>query len=65
LHGTHRHDSDLDVLVELGDKPISLCGYSPLQDELIELLGVPVDLVDRRALKPYVGPKILAEVRMA
>jgi predicted nucleotidyltransferase len=65
VQGTQRPDSDLDVLVELGDKPITLFGYVRLQNELSDLLGIQVDLVDRRGLKPYIGQRILAEVRMA
>jgi uncharacterized protein len=65
VDGTHRPDSDLDVLVELGDKPIGLFAYSRLQEELSDLLGLRVDLVDRRGLKPRIGQRILAQVRMA
>src|SRR4051794_35502495 len=60
VDGTHRPDSDLDVLVELGDKPIGLFAYVRLQNELSDLLGLKVDLVDKRGLKPRIGQRILA-----
>jgi predicted nucleotidyltransferase len=65
VHGTHRPDSDLDLLVELGDKPIGLFAYVRMQAHLSQLLGVAVDLVDRKGLKPHIGNRILSEVRMA
>lgn len=59
--GEQREDSDLDLLVELGDG-IDLIGYAGLQIELSDALGVPVDLVEREALRPRLAAKVLAEV---
>lgn len=61
VRGEQRPDSDLDILVEF-DGPISLFGYVGLQEELAARLGMPVDLVQRRGLKPFIGARILAEV---
>jgi predicted nucleotidyltransferase len=61
--GEQREDSDLDVLVEPGDG-MTLPDYAELQSELSEALGVRVDLANRRTLKPRIGARILAEVRM-
>ena len=61
--GEQRDDSDLDILVELGPG-IGLVGYVGLQQELSEALGLKVDLANRRTLKPRIGQRILAEVRM-
>lgn len=61
--GEQRDDSDLDILVELGPG-IGLFGYVGLQQELSEALGLKVDLANRRTLKPRIGERILAEVRM-
>lgn len=65
VRGEQRPDSDLDILVELGGKPIRLFGYVRFQAHLSRLLGHNVDLVDRRTLKPRIGRRILSEVRMA
>ena len=59
--GEQREGSDLDLLIELGDD-IDLIGYAGLQIELSDALGVPVDLVEREALRPRLAAKVLAEV---
>lgn len=61
--GEQREDSDLDVLVELGEG-IGLIGVVGLQLDLSDALGVKVDLVDRLALKPAVSRRVQAEVVM-
>lgn len=61
--GEERPDSDVDLLVEF-DEPIGLFRYIELEDYLSEILGVKVDLVTRKALKPRMGKGILAEVVM-
>jgi len=53
--------SDLDVLVEF-DRTPTLLEFVDLQQYLSDLLGVKVDLVMKRALKPAIGRRILAEV---
>lgn len=57
--GEARADSDLDLLVEF-DGPI---GWQivTLEDELSRHLGLQVDLVPRRTLRPHIGTRILAE----
>ncbi len=57
--GEQGADSDLDLLVEF-DGPI---GWQivTLEDELSERLGVKVDLVPRRGLRPRIRARILAE----
>ncbi len=62
VRGEARKNSDLDVLVEFGDKPLSLFGFIGLQNYLSDLLGIKVDLVERKGLKPAIGQHILAEV---
>jgi predicted nucleotidyltransferase len=59
--GEQREGSDLDLLVELGDD-IDLIGYAGLQIELSDALRLPVDLVEREALRPRLAAKVLAEV---
>ncbi len=63
VRGEAREDSDVDVIVEF-DRPIGLVNFINLEFLLQDLLGVPkVDLVTRKALKPYIGRQILREVR--
>lgn len=59
--GEQRDDSDLDLLVELGDS-MDLIAYAGLQLELSEALGLRVDLVEREALRPRLAPTVLSEV---
>jgi predicted nucleotidyltransferase len=55
-------DSDLDLLVEFDDRPISLFDFVRLENEVSDALALKVDLVEARALKPHIGQRILAEV---
>jgi predicted nucleotidyltransferase len=61
VRGQQRKRSDLDLLVEFDVAP-TLFGYLDLQEHLSDLLGVKVDLVMKKALKPAIGERILAEV---
>ncbi|ARJ66981.1 DNA polymerase beta [Magnetospirillum sp. ME-1] len=61
--GEQRDDSDLDLLVEIGEG-MTLPDYVGLQSELSDALGLKVDLADRSTLRRRIGQKILAEVRM-
>ena len=60
--GTPRRQSDLDLLVEFDDRPLTLLQFIALEHYLSDLLGVKVDLVERQVLKPTIGRHILAEV---
>ncbi len=62
VRGEERSASDLDVLVEFDDRPLSLFQFIELEHHLSDLLGVRVDLVEKAALKPAIGRHILAEV---
>ena len=53
--------SDIDVLVEF-EKPIGLLKFVGLKNHLSDLLGMKVDLVMKKALKPGIGRRILTEV---
>ena len=61
VRGEEREGSDLDLLVEFADTP-DLFEFVALGRDLSELLGVKVDLVMKRALKPRIGERILEEV---
>lgn len=60
LRDDFRPDSDIDVLVEFEpDASISLMDYIGAMHELSDLLGRPVDLVDRAGLKPVIKEAVL------
>jgi len=56
-----KETSDLDILVEF-EKPLGLLEFVGLKNHLSDLLGVNVDLVMRKALKPTIGKRVLGEV---
>jgi len=63
LRGEAKEESDLDILVEFKhDAKISLLEFVELENYLSDLLGVKVDLVEKSALKPRIGKRILGEV---
>lgn len=53
--------SDLDILVEF-ESPIDFFDYLEFEEHLTKLLGIKVDLVMKKALKPNIGRNILKEV---
>jgi len=62
LKGTQNTRSDVDILVEFEeDAELSLFDLAGLEIELSELLGNKVDLVEKRALKPFIGKQIIRE----
>ena len=62
LRGEQKETSDVDILVEF-EKPIGLIEFVGVKNHLSDLLGVEVDLVMKKALKPRVGQRILNEVQ--
>ncbi|MBN1324056.1 MAG: nucleotidyltransferase family protein [Methanotrichaceae archaeon] len=62
VRGEADKESDLDILVEFERSP-TLWELIRLERELGEKLGVKVDLVMKRTLKPGIGEAILGEVR--
>jgi len=61
--GRQRADSDLDVLVEFEDaRRPGLFDSVSMQKQLSEMLGVKVDLGERRLLKPYIGRQVARQV---
>ena len=63
VRGEQKGSSDVDVLVEFDDQ-IGLFEFMKLENYLSDLLGVKVDLVSKKALKPHIGERILEEVIM-
>ena len=63
LRGEAKEGSDLDILVEFNpETKISLLDFVELENYLSDLLRVKVDLVEKSALKPKIGKRILSEV---
>jgi len=63
LRGEAKRESDLDVLVEFEESAgLSLLDFIGLENYLSDELGVKVDLVEKSALKPRIGKRILEEV---
>ncbi|HOO54139.1 MAG TPA: nucleotidyltransferase family protein [Methanothrix sp.] len=61
VRGEADEESDLDILVEFEDPP-TLWEFIRLERELGDKLGVKVDLVMKKTLKPGIGEAILKEV---
>jgi uncharacterized protein len=62
VRGEQGVGSDIDILVEF-ERPIGFVRFMRLEKRLAELVGMPVDLVTKKALKPHIGKRILQEVR--
>lgn len=58
----NKKNSDIDILVELGI-PMGFFKFLRLEQYLSHLLGVKVDLVTKKSLKPFIGRRILEEIR--
>ena len=61
VRGEERKASDVDILVEFVE-PVGFFEFIALEDYLSGLLGVRVDLVSEKALKPRIGERVLKEV---
>lgn len=61
VRNEQKNNSDADILVEF-DRPIGLFKFMELEEYLGNILKIKVDLVSKKALKPYIGRHILNEV---
>lgn len=61
VRGEQKISSDLDILVEF-EKPVGLFEFMELEEFLETKMGVKIDLVSKKALKPRIGKHILEEV---
>jgi len=59
--GEQKKKSDIDVLVKIKDKKMSLIGFIHIKHELEDALGRKVDMVEYAAIKPLIKDKILSE----
>ena len=62
LHGNDRDDSDLDILVDPTSET-TLFDIGAIRHELLQLLGVRVDVLTPKALPESLRAKVLAEAR--
>jgi uncharacterized protein len=63
VRGEHTPDSDLDILVEFApNAQFGLLRFCELENYLSDHLEVRVDLVEKSALKPVIGQRILREI---
>ena len=60
--GESRPDSDIDFLVKL-EAGRSLLDLARLLRELQSLLGLPVDVVTEKGLRPRIRPQVLKDAR--
>lgn len=61
VRGEQGTRSDIDILVEFKE-PIGLFEFMDLEEFLKNLLGMKVDLVSKKALKPIIGEHIMREI---
>ena len=59
--GEQKKNSDIDILIEVNDKNMSLLGFIAMKLELEDVSGKKVDLVEYGAIKPLVKKEILNE----
>jgi predicted nucleotidyltransferase len=62
VRGEQRKRSDMDMLVELDNRSLSLLGFIGLENHLGDLLKVKVDLVEKNMLKPAIEGNVLKEI---
>lgn len=63
VRNEHREDSDIDILINYDSKKMkSLFRYMELQEELEEVFGRKVDLVNKKTISPFLRKRILEEV---
>lgn len=61
--GEARPDSDVDILVSLGDKTFTLFDMYDFKDEISQRLKKSVDIVSDRAVVPYFREHIYKDLK--
>ncbi len=59
--GEQKKDSDVDIVVNIDDKNMSLLGFIGLKMKLEDVLNKKVDLIEYSAIKPLIKNRILNE----
>ena len=63
VRGEQTSESDVDILVDFDPSyRFGLITYGQMESYISDMLNIKVDLVMKRALKPYIGKRILKEV---
>lgn len=63
VRGEQKETSDVDILVSLRQgHSIGLIEFCGLKELLSEILGIPVDLITKKGIKPALKKYILGEV---
>lgn len=62
VRGEQDENSDIDILVEV-KRPMGFVKFIKLENHLSKIFGAKVELVTKKALKPYIGRRILQEVQ--
>ena len=61
--GEQRADSDIDIIVDFDPSvPITIYDYAGIRDDIAELFEQPVDVVDRRGLKPHLQKPVTRDL---
>lgn len=61
VRGENRKNSDVDILVEIENKRVSLLDFVGMKLEIEDVLGKKVDLVEYCTIKPLIRKRILSE----
>jgi len=61
IRGEQKRKSDIDILVEF-DEPVSLLGLVSAENFLKDILGIKVDLIPKKDVRPELRERILKEV---
>lgn len=59
--GEQKKNSDIDILVEINDKNMSLLGFIAIKHKIEDILKKKVDLVEYKVIKPRIKQIILNE----
>ena len=60
VRGEQKKISDIDILVDFNE-PVSLLEFIKLENYLSDLLGVKVDLIPKKGIRPELKKQILSE----
>ena len=60
IRGEQKRRSDIDILVEF-DEPVSLLGLVSAENFLKDILGIKVDLIPKKDVRPELRERILRE----
>ncbi|MFH1209827.1 MAG: nucleotidyltransferase family protein [archaeon] len=61
VRGENNKNSDVDILVEIKDKKMSLLGFIHIKHELEDALGKKIDLVEYKMIRPEIKNNVLEE----